>query len=299
MTRRRSGFQRKEFTNAILSMIPATMLFATIILIPLALNLFFAFTDYDGLDPSFSYVGFDNFSKLLLRDPLFIASMTRTIIYSMLSMSMGILLQFTLAMVLYKGVLLAGFFKAVFYIPSMLSMVIVSISWKGILRYGGVLNHLLKYAGFSNLAFDWLGDVNLVLPTIVLISQWVYMGYGAMVLIGGLNSIPVELVESAQLDGASGARMFFSITLPLIMHSVTVLLFMHITGSLTMFAIPFIMTQGGPRNATELISLNIYNNAFVYGRVGYATAEALLFTIVVAAVGIFQLNATRKREVQY
>jgi ABC-type sugar transport system permease subunit len=214
-------------------------------------------------------------------------------------MSMGILLQFALAMVLYKGVILAGFFKAVFYIPSMLSMVIVSISWKGILRYGGVLNHLLKNAGLGNLALDWLGDVNLVLPTIVLISQWVYMGYGAMVLIGGLNSIPVELVESAQLDGASGGRMFFSITLPLIMHSVTVLLFMHITGSLTMFAIPFIMTQGGPRNATELISLNIYNNAFVYGRVGYATAEALLFTIVVAAVGIFQLNATRKREVQY
>lgn len=299
MARKRSGFQRRELTLSIVSMLPATLVFAVVVLIPLVLNLFFAFTDYNGLNPQFSYIGFDNFTKLLFSDHLFVESIGRTLIYSFFSMSLGIIMQFTLALILYKGVVWGEFFKAVFYIPALLSMVIVSISWRGILRYGGVLNSILQNNGLERFVFDWLGNVSLVLPVMVLITQWVYIGFGALILLGGLNSIPLEVIESAELDGASGTRMFFSITLPLIMHSVTVLFFMHITGSLTMFDIPFVMTSGGPRHATELISLNIYNNAFVYSRVGYATAAALLFTIIVAFFGIFQLRMTRKREVEY
>jgi raffinose/stachyose/melibiose transport system permease protein len=299
MANRKSGFQRRELTLSFISMIPATIIFAVVVLIPLILNLFFAFTDYNGLNPRFSYIGFDNFIKLLTKDTLFIESVGRTLVYSLLSMSLGIIMQFALALVLFKKVIWLEFFKAVFYVPSLLSMVIVSISWRGILRYGGILNSMLRDAGLERFAYDWLGDISFVLPVIVLISQWVYIGFGAMILLGGLNSIPQEVIESAKIDGASGLRMFFSITLPLIMHSVTVLFFMHITGSLTMFDIPFVMTSGGPRHATELISINIYNNAFVYSRVGYATAAALFFTIIVAFFGIFQLRFTRKREVEY
>jgi raffinose/stachyose/melibiose transport system permease protein len=280
-------------------MLPATIIFSIVVIIPLFLNLFFAVTNYNGLSPEYSYVGFDNFIKLIFHDKLFLNSIGRTFTYSFLSMSLGIIFQFALALILFKGIFFIKFFKAVFYIPALLSMVIVSISWRAILRYGGVLNKVLGDVGAHGLIQDWLGDITYVMPIVAIITQWVYIGFGAMIILGGLNSIPQEVFESAELDGASGIYMFFSITLPLIMHSVTVLLFMHITGSLTMFDIPFIMTSGGPRRATELISINIYNNAFVYSRVGYATAAALLFTIIVACFGLLQLRVTRSREVEY
>lgn len=295
----KSGYQKTEFIFSVISMLPATFLFAAMVLIPLVLNLFFAFTDYRGLNPNFSYIGFDNFLRLLFEDPQFISSIGRTMLYALLCVVFGVLMQFALALVLHHGVIFNEFFKAVCYVPALLSMVIVSISWRSILRYGGVFNQILRDLNVSFFVKDWLGDVSLVLPSIVVITQWVYIGFGAMIILGGLKSIPIDIIESARLDGASGIRMFFSVTLPLIMHSITVLFFVHITGSLTMFDIPYVMTGGGPRNATELISLNIYRNAFVYGRYGYATAAALLFTLIVAFFTIIQLSITRKREVEY
>jgi raffinose/stachyose/melibiose transport system permease protein len=293
-----SGFQRKELTYSILSMLPATLLFSTVVIIPLLLNFVFAFTNYNGLNPNFAYIGFDNFIKVV-SDRLFLEAVGRTLVYALYCISMGILLQLILALILYNGVPFSSFLKAVFYTPAMLSMVIVSISWKSILRYGGVLNKILTDFNLGQYALDWLGDVSLTLISIAIITQWVYIGHGAILILGGLNSIPKEIMEAAELDGARGMRKFFSITLPLIMQSITVLLFLHNTGSLTMFVIPFVMTNGGPRHSTELISLNIYNNAFVYGRVGYATAGALVFLVLVAIVGIIQLKITRKREVEY
>lgn len=293
-----SAFQRKEFRASLVSMLPATILFSVVVIIPLLLNFVFAFTNYNGLNPDYSYVGFDNFIKVF-GDRLFLQSVTRTLLYTFYCVLIGITLQLLLALILYDGVKCAGFLKALFYTPAMLSMVIVSISWKSILRYGGVLNKMLTSVGLESIALDWLGDVNLTLGSVAMITQWVYIGYGALLILGGLNSIPAEILEAAELDGARGLQKFFRITLPLIMQSVTILLFMHITGSLTMFVIPFVMTAGGPRHSTELISLNIYNSAFVYGRVGYATAGALVFLVLVASVGILQLRITRSRELEY
>jgi ABC-type sugar transport system permease subunit len=152
---------------------------------------------------------------------------------------------------------------------------------------------------FGLTPYDWLGSTDTALGWFVFINAWQFTGFGTIIYLVGLNSIPVELLESAQVDGAEGFKKFFLITLPLMMHSITIALFMGLTGSLQMFVLPFIMTGGGPLDSTLTFAMNIYENAFRFQRFGYAAALAILFTLFIGAISVIQLRITRKREVDY
>jgi raffinose/stachyose/melibiose transport system permease protein len=296
---KRSAIALREKRAALLCMAPALLLYLVVVLGPQLLNLAYSFTDYDGFDPAFSFVGAANFLKALSGDPDLVRSFIVTVSFSFFSLLIGLALQFFLAYRLHGGMAGGNFLKGLLYLPSIISMIILSLLWNGILKYNGILNNILISLGLVAERADWLGNPRLALLSLIFVNAWTYVGYGTIIFLAGLNSIPPELLESADLDGAVGARRLFGITLPLMMNSITVSLFVGLTGSIKVFDLPFVLTKGGPIKATTTIAMQIYKEAFEYQRFGYSSAIAVLFTAIIGILTVLQLRATRAREMEY
>ena len=293
------GLGRREDRAALLWILPALTLYAVIVLLPQVLNLAYAFTNYDGFDPAFSWVGFDNFFKGLTADPDLADAFLHTLVFSVVSLAVGLVLQFFLAYKLYHGMAGGGFLKGLFYLPMVISMIILAVLWNGILKYDGMLNALLVGWHWIPEKIDWLGDKTLAMASLIFVNAWSYLGYGTIIFLAGFNSIPVELLESAQIDGAAGATRLWKIFVPLLMNSLTVSLFIGLTGAIKIFELPFVLTHGGPAGATTTIALDIYKEAFDDQRFGYSSAVAVLFTVLIGVLTVLQLRITRSREVEY
>jgi ABC-type sugar transport system permease subunit len=297
--RKKVAMSVRERRVALLCVAPALLVYIAVTLGPQLLNLAYSFTDYDGFDPAFAFIGARNFLKALTGDPDLIQAFLTTLCFSFFSLVIGLVLQFFLAYELYKGMAGSGFLKGLFYLPSVISMVILSLLWNGILKYNGILNNVLMEFGVLSARIDWLGNPSLAFLSLVFVNAWTYLGYGTIIFLAGLNSIPAELMESADIDGAIGARRLFGIILPLMMNSITVSLFIGLTGSIKIFDLPFVLTKGGPMKATTTIAMQIYNEAFEYQRFGYSSAIAVLFTAFIGILTVLQLRTTRAREMEY
>jgi len=208
-------------------------------------------------------------------------------------------LAILIAMLLSKPLRFRGTLRAAFYMPNVLSYIVISVLWTLILRYEGVLNAILDTIGLGGLKMDWIGDMSTALPSVIFITIWVSTGTSIIIYLAGLNSIPGELYESAMVDGVNSWTKFRYITFPLLMPSITICTFLGLTANLKMFDIPYIMTQGGPAYSTSTIALVIYDYAFKGMLYGYATAAGIVFLVLILILSLFQLNITRKREVEY
>jgi len=296
---KRSSIAFREGRVALLCMAPALLLYLLVVLGPQVLNLFYSVTDYDGFDPAYAFVGAANFMKALFGDSTLLKAFLATLVFSVASLLLGFLIQFFLAYKLHGGMRGGSFLKGLFYLPSIISMIILSLLWNGILKYDGILNKVLSLLGLLDEKVDWLGDPALAMLSLILVNAWTYMGYGMVIFLAGLNSIPAELLESADLDGAKGFRRLFGIILPLMMNSITVSLFVGLTGAIKVFDLPFVLTRGGPMNSTTTIAMQIYKEAFEYQRFGYSSAIAVLFTVFIGTLTLVQLRLTRTREMEY
>lgn len=287
-----------DYYWALLAILPVLIFFTMFLLYPQVINLRYSFTNYDGFSSNYSYIGLENFARFFSQaDPKGMISFKNTLKFSFFALLIGVPLQLVLALIFYNGVKGESFFKGLLYIPAVISLVIISVGWNDILQYRGLLNRILELIGLT--PYDWLGSTKTALGCFIFINAWQFTGYGTIIYLAGLNSIPSELLESASIDGAVGFRKFVYITLPLMMHSITIALFMGLTGSLQMFVLPFIMTGGGPLDSTLTFAMNIYNNAFKFQRFGYAGAMAILFTLFIGTISLIQMHITRKREVDY
>lgn len=293
-----SPLYRQEIFTALIALTPALLLFMIFLYYPLVMTLRYSFTDWNGFSRTFNNVGFDNFLKVFSERST-LNAFGNTIYLAFFMQVVGMLIQFPLAVLLAGKMRGRGIVKAVLYIPALLSPLIVGVIWSSFLQYTGIVNEVLKVTGLGFLVSDWLGDPDLVKNTLVAINTWQYSGLGMVIIIAAINGIPEEIVEAATLEGARGFTKFRRITLPLIMPAVTISLFLGITGSLKIFELPFILTRGGPREASTTMIYSIYDNAFQYQRAGLSSAMGLVFFIFIAAVTIIQLWLTRKKEVEF
>jgi len=273
------------------------VLFFVVRFYPQLLNVFYSFTNYDGYSSRFDYVGLANYAKFFTYRRM-LTSFGNTFAFTICVTVLGAVTQLGMALVLRQGVRGAGFFRSFFYVPLLCSLVILSIVWNAILRNNGLLNSSLASVGLGTLTHDWTMEVGTAMWSVVLVNTWLGFGYGVILFTAGLNSIPPEIIESATIDGASGFRMFWSITLRLIMYSLTIDLFLGIQ-TLNTFELIFIMTRGGPRDSTLTVAMCIYEEAFKYERFGFAAASSLIFTAIVGALSFIQVRTTRRLEVQY
>jgi len=275
-------------------LLPAFILYSVFFLYPLFSGVLYSFTRWNGISSSKEFIGIKNF-KEIFSDKRFLNSLFFTFKYAVLNVIFINILAFTLALMLDRKVKGIGFLRSIFFMPNVMSMIIIGFMWHFI--FSNIVGEIAKFTGLSFLNQSWLGDPKIVLYSVTLVSVWRSAGYMMIIYLAGLQTINSEIIDASRIDGASGWSKFFYITMPLMIPSINVCLFMTIAHSFKMFDLVFAMTQGGPGYSTEVIALNIYNEAFLNDRLGYGIAKAVVLAIIIMIVTYIQLKVLKKKEV--
>ena len=246
-----------------------------------------AFTKWDLLTPP-SFVGLDNFRKAFSGDPLMWHSLKVTTIYALIAVPLNIFLGLGLALLLNSGIRGLRVYRTAYFLPSVLSGVAVALLWRWVFENQfGLANTLLSYVGVKGP--NWLGDGSWALASLILMNVW-SVGGGMIIYLAGLQAIPADLYEAAQVDGASWWQRLWRITMPLVTPALFFQLVIGVIQALQVFTQPYVMTGGGPYNSTLFFVLYLYQNAFQYFDMGYASTLAwvLFFYIFVLTLAIFR-----------
>ena len=255
---------------------------------PMLASLVIAFTEWD-LISSPKWVGLTNV-QAMVNDELVTQALKVTTIYALTSVPLTIIFGLILALFLNADIVGLRFYRTAFYLPSVLSGVAVALLWRWLFSTEfGMFNTLLSYVGIRGPA--WLGDASWALPSLVIMSLW-GIGSGAIIYLAGLQGIPTDLYEAAAVDGARGWHRLWYVTIPMM---TPVLFFQLVTGiiaALQIFTQAFIMTNGGPNNATLFFLLYLYQNAFQYFRMGYASALAWVLFLYILVLTLIMFRSS-------
>jgi multiple sugar transport system permease protein len=277
---------RREALTAYLFLSPWIVGFICITVGPMVASLYFSFTNYNIVTPAV-WAGLGNYRNLL-HDALFWKSLGVTLKYGVVSLPLQILFGFTLAVLLNQNIPGVNLFRAIFYIPATISGVAIALVWGLILNPDkGLLNPILALIGIHGPA--WLQDPRSALYGLVIISLW-GVGGGIVIYLAGLQGVPTDLYEAAKVDGANVLQQFIHVTLPMVTPVIFYNLVLGLINTFQYFTEVFILTQGGPARATLVYNLYLYQNAFYYNHMGYASALAwVLFMItLVLTVLVFR-----------
>lgn len=284
LTKKVSVIKRRESRNFYLYTAPWLIGFVVLTLYPILYSFYLMFTNMN-LTGNGEFVGFENWVYALTDDPLFIKAFMNTLKFVVLFVPGSIILSFFIALLLSKKVEHLGFFRTAFYIPYITSGVAVTILWGWIFQKDyGIINYILSLVGIKGP--NWLGDKNVAMISIVILSLWT-IGNNIIIMLAGIQDIPQSYYESAQIDGAGSIRQVCYITLPLCTPTVYFNLIVTVIAAFQVFQQPMILTNGGPLNSTYTAAMHLYNNGFLYGKMGYASMMAwsmfaviMLFTII-------------------
>lgn len=283
----------KENLTGLAFIAPAVILLTVFLLIPFLLTLGYSFTNYNILKPQdMKIVGLANFIKLT-KDTVFHKSILNTFVFVILVVPLQVCMALGLALLINRKLRGISIYRLAFFAPTVLSLVVVSILWTYIYNpNNGLLNALLGSVGLG--PFKFLNDPRTAMLCIVILSAWQGCGFQMMIFLSGLQDIPVHLYEAAQMDGASKIQQFVHITLPGL-RNIAVFVSLNIVVSAFQLIIqPMMMTGGGPQNATMTIVYEIYQTGFRYNQMGYGSAMALVFTVIVLAISLVQNKLTSK-----
>jgi len=264
---------------------------------PVLYSLFISFTSWDLLSPP-RFLGLANFRELFFEDPLFLPALKATALYAVVAVPLGLSAALMVAVMLNNGVRGISLYRTIFFLPSIVPAVASAVLWLWIFNPEyGLLNAMLRGVGLPDKLVGelvWLDDPLLVMPALWLMSLW-GIGGSMVIFLAGLQSIPAHLYESAELDGANWRHRFRHITLPMMSPIIFFNLVMGMIGSLQVFVAGFLMTDGGPDNATLFYVLALYRNAFKYLRMGYASAMAWVLFVIILALTLLTFKLGSKR----
>lgn len=293
--RRMTPMARREAMEGYASLIPWVIGFAAFTALPIIYSIIASLTQWTGTTPP-KFIGLDNYVRMFTRDPLFYDSLRATLGFVVLSLPLKLVLGLGLALLLNLKIPGMNFYRTVFYIPAVISGVAVSLMWIWLLQPDtGLVNTLLGYIGIQGPKWFW--DRHWALPSVALMSVW-RVGGAAIIYLAGLQNIPVHLYEAASIDGASAWRRFWRITIPLLTPTIFFQLIIELIDSFKVFTEAFVITNGGPLHATYFYLLYFYDEAFRNANRGYASALALVLTLIILVTTAF-VNYTSKRWVYY
>ncbi|WP_329342939.1 sugar ABC transporter permease [Streptomyces sp. NBC_00663] len=276
-------------------MAPALLLFAFVVLVPSARGLYYAFTDWDGLDPDFTFVGLDNFADMT-RDADAVQAIWHTLLIAVSITVAQNAVGLLLALGVNSAIRSRNLLRVLLFAPAVVTPIVTAYLWRNLLGPDGAVNSLLGAVGLDGRQQDWLGSPDLALWTIVAVIVWQYAGYSMVIFLAGLQSVPPEIHEAASLDGAGPVRRFWSVTRPLLAPAFTINLLLSSIGGLKLFDQVYALTGGGPGHATDTLSTLIYKDAFTLGEFGYSIALAVVLTIVVAIASTGQYAMLSRSE---
>ncbi len=282
--------RKKDTIKFFLFISPWIIGFLLFILIPMGMSLYYSFTDWDVLTKE-SFVGMANYAGLF-QDPLFYKSLQVTGVYTLITVPLNVFLSLMTAILLNMEGRFMAFFRTLYYIPAVLSAVVVAILWQWIFnsKYG-LLNDVLAKFGIEGPR--WLSDPQWVMPALVIMSIW-GIGGGIIMYLAGLQAVPKDLYEAATLDGARFWKKLFHITIPSMSPIILFTFLTSLIATLQTFSQAYIMTSGGPNHATLFYAYYLYQNGVVYKKMGKACAMAWLFFIAVMLLSLVVLKVSGK-----
>jgi raffinose/stachyose/melibiose transport system permease protein len=277
-------------------LLPAFAIFALLFLAPTITGFYYSLTDWNINTNIIHFIGLRNFRELFA-DKKLVAALWHTLAYAFAVTILRNAIGLGLALMLNTKMPLRGLFRTVFFLPYIISPIIIGYLFTAIYHpVNGLLNQGLRLLGLNFLAVDWLNDPRFALFSTIMVDVWRTSGFSMVIYLAGLQMIPTELFESAALDGANYAKTFKHITFPLIAPSLTINLTLSLIGTMKVFVMILVLTNGGPGYATEVINTYIMT-AFSLGLYGQGTAANILLTILIILIGAPVLLFLRKREV--
>jgi ABC-type sugar transport system permease subunit len=276
---------RKSDRFGFLFSLPYVIFFLAFVAYPLIFSLVLIFHRWNIVTPM-EWIGLKNFERLF-HDPLFGKAIVNTLTFLLIHIPLQIIIALLLALLLNSNVKMRGLFRAIYFLPVVVSGVAVTILWQQLYSYDyGVLNTLLKTLGLPSI--PWLVDASWAMPSVAIMATWKNVGIYIVLFLVGLQNIPSELYEAASLDGAGRVRQFLRITIPMLNPTIIVVVVLSTIGGFSLFIEPYVLTGGGPMQSTLSGMLYIYNQAFYFGHMGYAATLGFVFALIILGVVLIQ-----------
>ena len=286
---------RKEKTFNLLFIVPALVLFLVFNLYPLLRTIQLSFFEWNGIDKDMLFIGFAQYKHIIFSNPAFWKSMWNAAYITLLCLTLQNGLALLLAILVNRQIKGENIFRVIFFLPPVLSGIVVGLIWKFIYDGNfGILNTCLISLGFEQFKdFAWLSEIKTALSSVAVVHMWKGFGYGFIIFLAGLQTIPNELYESAEVDGANKWQQFINITVPSMIPVFTMVSVLTVLGAMQIFDLIYSMTQGGPAGHTDVPITKIYqymNN----GEFGYSTAMAVVFGMLLLIVSLIQFYISKK-----
>lgn len=274
----------KKFRDTIIVisfLLPATLIYGLFVLYPIFDAIRLSFFDWDGASPQMNFIGLKNYLDLG-KDEIFLKSLGHNFYWVVLSLILVVLPTLILSFLISKVKKGKTFFRVGFYLPSVLSLPVVTVMWSKIYDpFIGPITKFLNFLGLESWTRPWLGDPDTALPALIITSTWAFYGLYMILYLAGLQNIDYSLYEAAEIDGAGPIKKFWHVTVPGLRNTLNVVISLVIIYSFKGFALVWIMTQGGPFYMTEVVATYVYKSAFSMNNVSYGAAGSIVLGIIV------------------
>lgn len=276
-------------------LIPALSLFGVFVFYPAFYIFYAALFDWDGVNEGV-FIGLGNFHQIFTSDAPFWIAMRNALYWAPLTIVPQMLLGFLIAFLLEIRTAFVPFFRALFYLPAIVSPVVIGIVWQRIYNpFGGLLSDIGFATGLKFLAFPFLADTQTAIFAVIVVNIWQWMGFSMLMYIAGMKGISREILEAARLDGISTRQTAIYVAWPMLRHVHLTLVLLGIIGTLQTFPLIYIMTKGGPNHATEMLPNYIFQQGFILQNMGYASALSVVLLVLSLGLSIFQVRVLGAR----
>ncbi|MGO4346833.1 carbohydrate ABC transporter permease [Paenibacillus sp. MCAF9] len=274
---------------------PTLFAFLAVMIIPFLYGIYLTFTNWDGISTTSSLVGFENYVAVF-KDAVFWKSFLLTLKYVFISVALINVVAFLLAYVLTRGLKGQSIFRAGFFIPNLVGGIVLGFVWQFI--FSNVLVYLGKEWGIPLFSSSWLADPDKAFWSMIIVTVWQYAGYMMVIYVAGLMNVPKDILEAASIDGASLWTKMRKMILPLMVPSFIVCIFLSLQRCFMVYDLNVSLTKGGPFKSTEMVSMHVYEKAFLSRDYGVGQAEAFVLFLLVATITIAQVYFSKKLEVE-
>ncbi|KEZ52187.1 carbohydrate ABC transporter permease [Metabacillus indicus] len=277
-----------------LFLLPGCIILGAFIFYPMLQAIWLSFTNYNMVTEA-EFIGTENYQNLF-EDELFWKVLGQTLLYLVIVVPALVILPIFIAILVNQQIRGIAFFRSAYYIPVVTSMVVVGITWKWVYADQGVLNYFLESLGIIGEPVHWLTSTSTSIFAVMAVTVWKGLGYYMVIYLAGLQAIPGDLYEAADIDGASKWKQIIHITIPLLMPSIMIVTIMSSISAMKVFEEIYVMTGGGPLNSTKTLVFYIYQEAFENLKMGYASAGGVILFLITLVFSILNIKFMNKRE---
>lgn len=295
--RRPVGSPWRKRTTIVAFLLPATTIYVALVLVPIFQGAYYSGFDWNGLEPLSDFIGLQNYRDALA-DPVFLASLRH--VFVILALSLAVQLPFALGLAVLLSQRMRGraVLRMLFFLPFVLSEVITGVVWRLLLQPSGLVDRTAESLGLGGFVHLWLADPDVVLYTVFVVVSWKYFGFHMILYLAGLQQIPRDLEDAAALDGATKGQTFRHVTLPLLGPTIRISVFLSVIGSLQLFDMVWVMTGGGPVNASNTMAVYTIDRGFKRSQLGYGSAVAVIMFFISFVIALGYQRFVLRRDVR-